>query len=104
MEIQINTWLNLGKFWLNDRRQGMKKEIPIGAMIAVGVVLLAVIGFAAFKIFGGDPAASSVTPEQAKAVKQMRGAVMAQGVHRDVNGHFVDADGNPVQTNVTPNK
>ncbi len=76
----------------------MKKEVSPGVIIGIAVVLVGIIAFAAVKVFGGDPAAKTVTPAQIEAVKQMRGAVQAPGVHRDENGHFVDANGNPVNT------
>ena len=74
----------------------MKSDVHPGVIAAVGVVLVVIIGFVAYKVFGGDPTKSSATPAQVSQVKQMRAAIMTQGVHRDVNGHFVDAQGNPV--------
>jgi len=54
-------------------------------------------------VFGGNPAASTATPEQVNQVKQMRSAVSAPGVHRDPEtGRFVDAQGNPV--NIVPTR
>ncbi len=74
----------------------MKKEIPPAAIIAAVVVVVAIVGFFAYKTFGGNPAAMTATADQVNQVKQMRGKVMQQGVHRDANGHFVDAEGKPV--------
>jgi hypothetical protein len=80
----------------------MKKEMPPAAIAAVVVVLVVIIGFIAYKQFGGNPAAQAASPDQVKAVAQMRTNVMAPGVHRDVNGHFVDAQGNPINMNAAP--
>jgi hypothetical protein len=79
----------------------MKSEISPKLIAAIGVVVVLVIGLVAYKVFGGNPAASSATPQQINEVKQMRSSIMAPGVHRDENGHFVDAQGNPV--NMVPN-
>ncbi len=82
----------------------MKKEISPVAIGVAAVALLGIIGFAAYKVFGGDPAAQTATPEQVKAVGAMRGAIMNGNVHRDENGHFVDAQGNPVNMSAAPVK
>ena len=82
----------------------MKKEVSPVVIGVAAVALLGVIGLAAFKFFGGDPAAKTATPEQVKAVGAMRGAIMSGNVHRDENGHFVDAQGNPVNLSAAPTK
>jgi hypothetical protein len=80
----------------------MKSEVPKGAIVAIGVALVLIIGFVAYKVFGGDPGARTATPEQIKQVSQMRANVMAPGVHRDpATGHFVDEQGNPVNITST---
>ncbi len=76
----------------------MKSDVPRGAIVAIGVVIVLIIGFIAYRQFGGNPAEITATPQQINEVKQMRSSIMAPGVHRDVNGHFVDAQGNPVNT------
>jgi len=82
----------------------MKKEISPAAIAGVVVVVLLILGFIAYKKFGGDPAAQTATPEQMNAVKQMRTSVMAPGVHRDAEGHFVDAQGKPVNIGGVPTR
>jgi hypothetical protein len=81
----------------------VKNEVPKAAIVAIGVVLVFIIGLAAHKFLFGDPAAKTATPEQMDAAKQMRANVMAPGVHRDpATGHFIDAQGNPV--NIAPTR
>ena len=81
----------------------MKNEVSPKVIAAIGVVVVLLIGLVAYKVFGGNPAASTATPEQVNQVKQMRSAVSAPGVHRDPEtGRFVDAQGNPV--NIVPTR
>lgn len=82
----------------------MKQEVPPAVIITAGVVILLIIVFIAYKKFGGDPAAKTATPEQIEAVGKMRSTIFAPGVHRDANGHFVDAQGNPVDLSAAPVK
>lgn len=78
----------------------MKKEIPPAAIAAAIVLVLLLIGGVAYKVFGGNPAANSASPEQVKAIQAMRSKVMS--AHRDANGHFVDDNGNPVSLSAAP--
>lgn len=82
----------------------MKKEVSPGLIGAIAVAVVLIIVFFAYKKFGGDPTTPTATPEQVKAVAKMRSSVMAPGVHRDANGHFVDAQGNPVEMSVAPTR
>ena len=82
----------------------MKIEIPPAAIVGIVVVVVLILGFLAFKQFGGDPAAPVATAEQKQGIQQMRSAVMAPGVHRDAEGHFVDAEGKPVNFSAAPTR
>ncbi len=77
----------------------MKNQVPPAVIVAIAVVVVIIIGFIAYKQFGGDPSAATATQADIKHVAQLRAAVMAPGVHRDANGHFIDAHGNPVDLN-----
>ncbi len=83
----------------------MKKEVSPAAIVAIVVVLVLIIGFAAYKRFGGDPSKSVATAADVEAAKAVRSRVMAPGVHRDPQtGAFLDANGNPVDVSVAPTK
>lgn len=82
----------------------MRKELPSGVIAGIVVLVLVIIGFIAYRQFGGDPAAPAATREQIKAVDQMRASAMAPGVHRDAEGNFVDATGKPVNLSAAPTR
>jgi len=83
----------------------MKKDVSTGAIIAIVVVLVLIIGIAAYRRFGGDPGRSVATAADVQAAKAVRSRVMAPGVHRDrQTGAFLDANGNPVDLSVAPTK
>jgi Tfp pilus assembly protein PilV len=94
----------IGRISPYERRASVKKQISPAMIAVVVAVVVLIIGVIAFKTFGGNPADQTATPEQIKGVQQMRNAAMAPGVHRDANGHFVDAQGNPVNLSAAPTR
>ncbi len=78
----------------------MKQNVSPGVIAGVVIVVVLILGFIAYKTFGGNPNDSNMSPQQ---VKEMQSAKMRDmTAQRDANGHYIQ--GTSTNDNRKPNQ
>jgi len=68
----------------------MKQDVSPGVIALIAVVLVAIIGFAAFKMFGPKSGTNSQTLNAKQAAMRDAMAKAAQGPHTDMKSYSQD--------------